>query len=87
MCLRLKWRLLPGLLTFPLVAILFITFFGTDEGNVEKLRVKLQTQDQFSSSTGSDAAKRRGDVAGIWTLSVTDNIRFTLKTNMKRLKP
>jgi len=76
---RLNWSLLPGLLTFPLVAILFIAFFGTYEGNVERLSVKFQTQGHFSSSTDWAAIKRKKDeIAKIWTRSVTDNIRYSL---------
>jgi len=84
---RLNWSLLPGLLTFPLVAILCIAFFGTYEGNVERLKVKFQTQGNFSSSTDSAAIKTgQGWKTKIWTRSVADNILYTLNGKVARLK-
>jgi len=69
------------------VAILFIAFFGTYEGNVERLSAKFPTQGHFSSNTGSAAIKWTKDsIVNIWTRSVTDNILYTLRGQVGRLK-
>ena len=84
---RLNWSLLPGLLTFPLVAILCIAFFGAYEGNIERLTAKLQTHAHtVSSMTYIDSILMNKDIAQVWTRSVTDNIQYTLGFHAGRAK-